>query len=163
MRRGRKSLDFEVEGATLSVTPVAAKGAGSSIRIALRLARHLKKPLADYARNPQSRVRAAYTRYLRHVVVADRTVVFETTIDDAIRCNPGALFLAMLGTDEFRDYRLVWAIGDSKRRSQYRRMYRNNANVTFVRRGSKRHARLLAEAKYVITNGSLPADRKSVV
>lgn len=109
------------------------------------------------------RKRARYARYYRRLALAPDTVVFEATLDDAIRCNPRALFLYMLAQPAFSRHTLVWAIKSPSTIDALRSEYRDSRNVRFVRSGSNAHMRHLASAGHIITNGSLPTffQRKS--
>ena len=93
-------------------------------------------------------------RYTKRPIRGD-VAVFEATLDDAVKCNPRAIFLAMRDSETFAGTRLVWAIADPLTAAHYRSVYRGYRNVRIVRRGSRRHLRYLATARYVITNGSL--------
>ena len=108
------------------------------------------------ASRPKVRERARYARRYRNLMVAPRTVLFEATLDDAIRCNPRALFLHMLVDPAFSDRTLVWAIRNPRTLKALRREYRDRLNVAFVKRDSNAHMRYLSSAGHVITNGSLP-------
>lgn len=125
--------------------------AGSAVRLASLVARVSMENL----RRPLVRRRASYARKYLHLPVDPRVVLFETTLDDAVKCNPGALFSSMLSDGRFAAYRFVWAIGDKSSLRAARREWPSR-NVVFVRRGSAAHLRYLASAGYLITNGTLP-------
>ena len=105
-------------------------------------------------KNTKYRRQASYVEYSEVLPLQDKTVLFECFHGRLISCNPYALFLHMLGEDEYSDWNYVWVIND--RRDIPARL-RGLENVIYVPRDSDAYLRYLATAKLLINNVTFPS------
>lgn len=87
----------------------------------------------------------AYRKFFQRLPIEDRLVLLESFWGQKIDCNPYALALAL----ERNGYTCVWSLWENGTKPPH-----YVANV--VRKNSKEYYRVLAQAKYLISNANLP-------
>lgn len=96
---------------------------------------------------------AIYAEYYETLEIRENAVLYESFHGMSVTCNPYALFLEILGRDEFRDWSHIWVVNDGVVIPQW---MRSLENVVFVARDSDAYMRHLSSAKVLINNNTFP-------
>ena len=86
------------------------------------------------------------------VKVDEKTLLFCCFNGKSYSCSPKAIYEYMINTDEFKDYKFIWAFLDEKK---YKNLEKNK-NTSVVKIGAKEYKKCLAKAKYWIFNYKIP-------
>ena len=86
------------------------------------------------------------------VKVDEKTLLFCCFNGKSYSCSPKAIYEYMINTDEFKDYKFIWAFVDDKK---YKYL-EENINTTVVKIREKEYKKYLAKAKYWIFNYKIP-------
>ena len=86
------------------------------------------------------------------VKVDEKTLLFCCFNGKSYSCSPKAIYEYMINTDEFKDYKFIWAFVDDKK---YKYL-EENINTTVVKIREKEYKKYLAKAKYCIFNYKIP-------
>lgn len=86
------------------------------------------------------------------VKVDEKTLLFCCFNGKSYSCSPKAIYEYMINTDEFKDYKFIWAFLDEKK---YKNLEKNK-NTSVVKIRTKEYKKCLAKAKYWIFNYKIP-------
>ena len=86
------------------------------------------------------------------VKVDEKTLLFCCFNGKSYSCSPKAIYEYMINTDEFKDYKFIWAFSDEKK---YKNLEKNK-NTSVVKIRTKEYKKCLAKAKYWIFNYKIP-------
>ena len=86
------------------------------------------------------------------VKVDEKTLLFCCFNGKLYSCSPKAIYEYMINTDEFKDYKFIWAFSDEKK---YKNLEKNK-NTSVVKIRTKEYKKCLAKAKYWIFNYKIP-------
>lgn len=86
------------------------------------------------------------------VKVDEKTLLFCCFNGKSYSCSPKAIYEYMINTDEFKDYKFIWAFSDEKK---YKNLEKNK-NTSVVKIRTKEYKKYLAKAKYWIFNYKIP-------
>ena len=81
-----------------------------------------------------------------------KTLLFCCFNGKSYSCSPKAIYEYMINTDEFKDYKFIWAFSDEKK---YKNLEKNK-NTSVVKIRTKEYKKCLAKAKYWIFNYKIP-------
>lgn len=96
---------------------------------------------------------ATYTEYYEGLEIQPKTVLYESFHGASMSCNPYALFLHLIESDEFKNWTHIWIVNDL---AVFQAKFKNNSNIIFVKRDSDAYMRHLASAAYLINNNTFP-------
>lgn len=115
------------------------------------------KPIYELYKSRPKLKRTYYAWCYKNVKLNDNMIVYEAHFGRGLLCNPYAIFKELLQNQEFSNMLHVWIIDDMNDNEKFLKEYKNNSNVVFVKRDSRKFYKVLCQAKYVINNSTLPA------
>ena len=116
----------------------------------------IKKAIEKYRRLPKL-ARYRYTAYYEKLPVSDDTILIECFNGDGITGNPFWLLKAICGDERLAKYKIYVAANPGYYSSVCRTLAaRGFGQATAVAKYDKLYLKLLASAKYLITDVSLP-------
>lgn len=86
--------------------------------------------------------------------IDEKAIVFESFMGRKYSDNPRAVYEYMLKSDEYREYRFIWAFKDIERYSGYTAL--KNDRTSLVKYGSREYYRAYGTSKYWISNSRIP-------
>lgn len=93
-----------------------------------------------------------YNKVYKNIEVDDKLVLFESFLGKQYACSPKAIYLAMKSDPKYSDYKFVWVF----RASDRMRKRLGDERTLVVKYNTRRYFRMLARAKYWVTNWRLP-------
>lgn len=111
-------------------------------------------PMKLYIKSPTFRRNVRYTRFYKKCSVKDNIILYEAHHGKSLSCNPYALFLELLGNNDFKNYIHIWSLENFELNEVIIERFKKHKNVKFVKRNSKKYLKYLASAKYLINNVS---------
>lgn len=124
---------------------------------ALGNTRILKKPYGviegSYSKNNNFKLAADYIVYFEELDIDSKSVLFESFNGKEMSCNPYAIFLSMLESQRYRNWKFIWVINDL---SKVDIKFKSLINVFFVKKNSDAYLRFLVSCKYLINNSTFP-------
>ncbi len=102
----------------------------------------------------KNRIRASVNKFIK-LPIEEKTVFFDAFSGLGILDSPRTLFKRMLEREEFKGYKYVWAINDSNVSQHNLDEFAKMDNVVIIQRFSKKYAKYLSTAKYIISNATV--------
>ncbi len=129
----------------------------SSLRSFPKAIKSLHSSRRSVLEDPAIGSRTKYASDLQKLSVTKNLVLLEAGRGQGASGTTRNLFAAWAQREDFRKYDFVWVLDDHARRNEviggFEAQY---ANVEFVARNSREHLRLLAQARFVISDDALP-------
>src|SRR5690625_950057 len=115
--------------------------------------RQLLNPLQKFFLHPSYRQRALYVKTSKTKPVNENMIFYEAYHGDSMTGNPYAVFTYLLDLPGYEKYHHVWALVDDMTVPSSIRLH---PRVTIISYQSRKYARYLATAKYLINDTSFP-------
>lgn len=94
-----------------------------------------------------------YTVYFKKCKINEKIIMYESHKGNSMSDSPLAIFNYLIDKSEYRDYKHIWAINDTK---TYQKKYLKIKNVKFVKVNSRKYLKYLASSKILINNSTFP-------
>ena len=104
----------------------------------------------------ETKRRMKYASLYKKLPINESVVLYDSFMSRGLLDNPYAIFKKLRSSGEFNNLKHVWAIEDMEGNAPIIKQFENDGNVKFVKRHSKEYLKALTEAKYIITNVSMP-------
>ena len=108
---------------------------------------------SKFNNSPDFRRSATYTEYYEDLKIKPRTVMYESFHGASMSCNPYALFLYLIESEEYKNWTHIWVVNDL---SIIPLKYKNKTNIVYIERNSDAYSRYIASAQFLINNVSFP-------
>ena len=131
---------------------IARKIVKSLIKTKTKIFKNTKKKIV---RRQKSILRTAISKYIQTPVL-ENYILFDSFSGLGVLDSPRAIFKNLISREEFKDYKFVWAINDAKIAKRNLNEFAKLPNVIFIKRHSKKYAKYLSCAKYIVSNSSVP-------
>ena len=129
---------------------------GKCKRVLIKLKKKLFKKVRRFIANTQKKIlRITINKYVK-LPIDENCVFFDAFSGLGVLDSPRAIFKNLMARDEFKNYKFVWAINDAKIAKRNLNEFAKNPNVIFIKRHSKKYAKYLSTAKYLVSNSSVP-------
>jgi CDP-glycerol glycerophosphotransferase (TagB/SpsB family) len=126
------------------------------VRILRKIKRKIFKKTKRFLAKTQKKIlRTSINKYVK-LPLNENYVFFDSFSGLGILDSPRAIFKNLIARDEFKDYKFVWTVNDAKIAKRNLSEFAKNPNVIFVKRHSKKYAKYLSTAKYLVSNSSVP-------
>lgn len=90
--------------------------------------------------------------FQKSLPLEEKTIFFEAFQGRLVACSPKAMYLAAVNHPDYADYTFVWSVRNPKNHKELKAMPRTKV----IKWGTKTHLRVLATAKYWVTNSTMP-------
>ena len=105
-----------------------------------------------YAKLKELKRSLSYSLMYKKQDVDDKLIIFESFFAKKYACSPKAIYEYMLKSDQYRDYKFVWAFRNPKEFA----FLKENERTELVKYDTKKYYRYYAKAKYWVTNARIP-------
>ncbi len=92
-----------------------------------------------------------YRKFGKTLPLQEKTILFESFQGRLVACSPRAMYLAALKDPKYADYTFIWSVRDLKKHADLKK----NPNTKLVKYNTKSYLRVLATAKYWVTNSTM--------
>ncbi len=139
-----------------AIPPKKVSFAGRVIRFAKRrIKKVIKFGIRILANQQKDLLRATINHHL-NTPVKENYVIFDSFSGLGILDSPRTIFKNMLAREEFKDFKFIWTVNDTKVAKHNLKEFSKLKNVILVKRNSKSYAKYLTISKYLICNSSVP-------
>lgn len=90
--------------------------------------------------------------YQNHHPLQEKAILFESFQGRKVACSPKAMFLEAVGNPAYREYTFIWSVRDPL----CHRWLEQYPNTRVVKYGTNAYRKVLATAKYWVTNATMP-------
>ena len=105
---------------------------------------------------PKPGILETYVREREATPIQENLVVWESHAGAGMICHPLALFREFMTRDYFAQWQHVWIIENPSERTILSAEFKHLSNVSFVAKKSSKYSGLMAVARLIICNTSLP-------
>lgn len=117
---------------------------------------YLKKAEYNYKNRYEFKQRVDYANIRKKTSVDPHTIMYTSFYGRGMCCNPYAVFLYLLGKEEYKDYKHIWVLDVLDDHPVEKKLYSKYSNVSFVEFGSTEYMEALSTSKYIFDNSTGP-------
>lgn len=92
-----------------------------------------------------------YKKFGKQLPLEEKTILFESFQGRLVTCSPKAMYYAALNDERYKDYTFIWSVRNTKKYAYLAK----NPNTKLVKYNTKGYLKVLATAKYWVTNSTM--------